>query len=91
MGHFVHALRSGYTLRAAESPAMQSVATPHNSYKIHFIDYPLVMIYWNSILMDGVHLLKARHFRGGNYFSSKFGAHEVCIAPQNSTVHSAIV
>ena len=37
--------------------------------------------------MDDVHLLTARHFRyelrrGGKIFSSKFGAREVCIAPQ---------
>ena len=40
------------------------------------------------ILMDDVHLLTARHFRyeyelrGGKIFSRKFGAREVCIAPQ---------
>ena len=32
--------------------------------------------------MDDVHLLTARHFRGGKIFSSRFGAREVCIAPQ---------
>ena len=51
-------------------------------------------------LMDDVHLLTARHFcfdgrclspdssplslRGGKIFSSKFGAREVCIAPQTA-------
>ena len=38
--------------------------------------------------MDDFHLLTARHFRyelrrGGKIFSCKFGAREVCIAPQN--------
>ena len=54
--------------------------------------------------MDDVHLLTARHFRyelrknfrGGKIFSSKFGAREVCIAPQDvkdekkSSMHDAV-
>ena len=41
------------------------------------------MLGHNGLLMDDVHLLTARHFCGGKIFSSKFGAREVCIAPQN--------
>ena len=45
----------------------------------------------DGILMDDVHLLTARHFRyelrrGGKIFSSKFGAREVCIAPQDGII-----
>ena len=51
----------------------------------------LLPYHWRCLachtLMDDVHLLTARHFRyelrrGGKIFSSKFGAREVCIAPQ---------
>ena len=52
--------------------------------------YSFHMLEWlGQPLMDDVHLLTARHFRyelrllrGGKIFSSKFGAREVCIAPQ---------
>ena len=44
------------------------------------------LIEYQFYLMDDVHLLTARHFRyelrQGKIFSSKFGAREVCIAPQ---------
>ena len=47
--------------------------------------------YVRNELMDDVHLLTARHFRYGKIFSSKFGAREVCIAPQETRCGSLLM